>query len=99
MTLGAGSLRCGTVLSPERNSEIAPLCGDAASNQLRAVLAIGALLTALALVPLAVAWRLPGRHPGLWVRWSAVMVVATVLAVAAIGWSIEYAPESVFFDL
>jgi hypothetical protein len=99
VTLGGGSLRCGTVLHPDRMTEIAPLCGRAASNQLRAVLVIGAILSALALIPVAVGWRLAAPPPALWGVWVAVMLVAGLLAVAAMGWAIEYAPKSAFFDL
>ncbi len=99
VTLGAGSLRCGTVLSPDRNSEVAPLCDQAAVNHLRAVLAIGAILTAIALAPLVVAWRHPGRHGALGVAWGAIMLVGAAVGVAAMGWFVEYAPDSVFFDL
>lgn len=99
VTFGAGSLRCGTVLRPERKSEVAPLCDRAAQNHLRAVLVIGAVLTAIALAPLAVASRRPGRHVVLAVGWAATMVLATILAVAVMGWVVEYAPDSIFFDL
>ncbi|MFN2506202.1 MAG: hypothetical protein ABR540_18645 [Acidimicrobiales bacterium] len=99
VTFGAGSLRCGTVLRPERNSEVAPLCDRVAQNHLRAVLVIGAVLAAIALAPLVVASRRPGRHVALAVGWAVTMVLATIVAVAVMGWVVEYAPDSIFFDL
>jgi hypothetical protein len=98
VTLGAGSLRCGTVLHPDRDSEIAPLCGPAGANNLRAALAVGTFLAALAIVPLVVQWRRPGQHPALWAAWGVVMLIVAVVGVAALG-MVEYAPKSTFFDL
>jgi len=98
VTLGAGSLRCGTVLSPDRTTEIAPLCDRAASNQLRAVLLRGGLLAAIALVPLAT-WKAPRPHVAVWIAWATVMLVAALLVLADVGWFVEYAPRSAFFDL
>lgn len=34
VTFGARALRCGTVLRPDRKSEIAPICGPAGANHL-----------------------------------------------------------------
>lgn len=98
MTLGAGSLRCGTVLRPERTSEIARHCGPAGANHLRAALAVGVLLAVLAVVPVVAQWRRPGRHVALWAAWGVIILVAAVVGVAYLG-LVEYAPESVFFDL
>jgi len=98
VTLGAGSLRCGTVFRSDRNSEIAPLCGPAGANQLRTALAVGMVVAVLALVPVLVHWRRPGRHAALWAAWGVAMLFAAVVGVALLG-LVEYAPESVFFDL
>lgn len=98
VTLGAGSIRCGTVLRPDRDIEIAPLCGPAGANHLRAALAVGAILAVLAVVPLVVQWRRPGQHLSLWAAWGVIILVAAVVGVAWLG-VVEYAPESVFFDL
>ena len=99
VALGAGTLRCGTVLHPDRNSEIAPLCGPAGANHLRATLAVGALLAVLAVVPVVVQWRCPGRTLSLWVAWGLIMLVTGVVGVAGLGFFVEYTSESVFFDL
>lgn len=98
VTLGAGSIRCGTVLRPDRDSEIAPLCGPAGANHLRAALGVGAFLAILAAVPVVVEWRHPGQHLLLWAAWGVFTLLAAVVGVASLG-MVEYAPESVFFDL
>jgi len=98
VTFGAGSLRCGTVLRPDRDSEIAPVCGPAGANHLRATLVRGGILVVIAIVPIVFEWRRPGEHRDLWVGWAVVLVVVTVIAVASLG-LVEYAPKSVFFDL
>lgn len=98
VTLGGGSIRCGTVRRPDRDIDIAPLCGPAGANHLRAALAVGAFLAVLAVVAVIVHSRRPGQHLSLGVAWGVIMVVATVNGVARLG-LVEYAPESVFFDL
>ena len=98
VTFGAGAIRCGTVLRPDRNIEIAPVCGPAGANHLRATLAVGAFLAVLAVVPLVVQWRSPGQHLSLWTAWGVIMAVAAVLGVAWLG-VVEYVPQGVFFDL
>ncbi len=98
VTFGAGALRCGTVLRPDRNSEIAPICGPAAANHLRAALAVGAFLAVVAIFPVVVQWIRPGRHAALWAAWGVIMLIAAVVGVAGLG-LVEYSPKSVFFDL
>jgi|GEM_PF-3162755 len=98
VTVGAGPLRCGTVLRPDRSGETAPLCGAVGADHLRAALAVGAFLAMLAFVPVLVQWRRPGRHLALWTAWAAVMLVIAVVGVIRLG-LLEYAPESSFFDL
>ena len=98
VAFGAGSLRCGTVLHPERSSVIAPLCGPAGAHHLRAALIFGALLAVLATIPVVVQRIRPGPHVALWATWGMVMLLAAIVGVAGLG-LVEYAPESVFFDL
>ena len=98
VTFGAGALRCGTVLRPDRNSEIAPICGPAGANHLRAALAVGAFLAVLAVVPVVIQWIRPGPHAALWAAWGVTMLIAAVVGVASLG-LVEYATESPFFDL
>ena len=98
VTFGAGAMRCGTVLHPDRDIEVAPVCGPAGANHLRATLAVGAFLAVLAVVPMLVQWRRPGEHLALWTAWGMIMLVAAVLGVAWLG-VVEYTPGSVFFDL
>ena len=98
VTFGAGALRCGTVLRPDRNSEIAPICSPAGANHLRAALAVGAFLAVLAIFPVGVQWIRPGRHAALWAAWGVIMLIAAVVGVAVLG-LLEYSPGSVFFDL
>ena len=47
---------------------------------------------------MVVQWRRPGRHLSLWTAWGVITLVAAVLGIAWLG-VVEYAPESVFFDL
>ena len=55
-------------------------------------------MAVLAVVPMVVQWRSPGRHLSLWTAWGVIMAVAAVLGVAWLG-AVEYAAEGVFFDL
>ena len=98
VSLGAGSIRCGTVLRPDRSSEVAPLCGAAGANHLRATLGVGGVLAVLALVPLLLDWRRPRRRPALWAGWAAMTLVVAIVGVASLG-MVEYTPDSMFFDL
>lgn len=87
------------MLRPDRDVEVAPLCGPAGANHLRAALGVGAFLAVLAAVPALVQWRRPGGHPSLWAAWAVTMLTAAVVGVAWLGFAVEYAPEGVFFDL
>lgn len=98
VTFGAGALRCGTVFRPDRNSEIAPLCGPAGANHLRQTLFLGAALAVLAFLPLIFGRTRAGHHPAVWVAWGAIVLLTAILGVARLG-LVEYAAESVFFDL
>jgi hypothetical protein len=97
VSFGAGSLRCGTVVHPDR-SELGAVCVRAAANQLRAAVVLTAILTALACVPLVVEWRRPDRYSGLWVAWGAIMVLVAVIGVAGLA-MLDYSPKSAFVDL
>lgn len=98
VTFGAGSLRCGTVFRPDRNSEIAPVCGPAGANQLRQTLFLGAALVMLALLPLILGRTRAGHHPAVWMGWGAVILLTAILGVARLG-LVEYSADGVFFDL
>lgn len=103
VTLGGGSLRCGTVWHPERSSEIAGLahiCARAAAEHLRASLGVGGFLAVLALVPLLFGRvRSTGMRRMLCALWGIGFVAATLAAVAWLGWGVEYWPPGVTFDL
>jgi len=86
------------VLHPDRGSVIAPLCDPAGAHHLRAALIVGALLAALAVFPMVVQRIRPGQHVAFWTSWGLIMLFAAVAGVALLG-LVEYAPESVFFDL
>ena len=90
VSFGAGSLRCGTVARPDR-SELGAVCDRAAANQLRATLALTAVLTALACIPFVVEWRRPARDSRLWVPWGAVMLFAAVIGVDSLA-MLDYTP-------
>lgn len=55
-------------------------------------------MAVLAVVPVVVQWRRPGRQLRFCVAWGVIMLITAVLGVAGMG-LVEYAPESVFFDL
>ena len=97
VSFGGGSLRCGTVVRPDR-SELGAVCDRAAANQLRAALVLIGILTALACIPLVVEWRRPARYSRLWVLWGAIMLFTAVIGVASLA-MLDYSPKSVFIDL
>jgi hypothetical protein len=97
VSLGGGSLRCGTVVRPDR-SELGAVCDRAGANQLRAALVLTAILTALACIPFAVERRRPARYSRLWVPWGAVMLFTAVIGIAGLA-MLDYSPKSVFIDL
>lgn len=97
VSFGAGSLRCGTVVRPDR-SELGAVCDRAAANQLRATLVLTAILTALASIPFVVEWRRPAQYSRLWVPWGAVLLFIAVTGVAGLA-MLDYSPKSVFIDL
>ena len=97
VSFGAGSLRCGTVVRPDR-SELGAVCDRAAANQLRAVLVLAGILTALACIPFVVEWRRPARYSRLWIPWGAVMLFTAVIGVTGLA-MLDYSPKSVFIDL
>jgi hypothetical protein len=97
VSFGGGSLRCGTVVRPDR-SELGAVCDRAATNQLRAALVLTAILTALACIPFVVEWRRPARYSRLWIPWGAVMLFTAVIGIAGLA-MLDYSPKSVFIDL
>ena len=103
VSLGAGSLRCGTVWHPDRGSEIARLarlCERAGAEHLRASLGVGGFLAALGLVPLLFGrLRSAGARRMVCALWAISFVVATLAAVAWLGWGVEYSPPGVTFEL
>jgi hypothetical protein len=97
VSFGGGSLRCGTVVRPDR-SELGAVCDRAAANQLRAALVLTAILTGLAGIPFVVEWRRPNRNSRLWVPWGAVVLFTAVIGVAGLA-MLDYSPKSMFIDL
>lgn len=90
--LGAGSIRCGTVLHPDRSIEVANYCGPAGAHQLRVVLGLGAVLGLLALVPMAIA--LIGQGPirtAACTLWGTFFLIVATVGVASLG-LVEYSP-------
>jgi hypothetical protein len=53
VTLGAGSLRCGTVVAPDTGSEVGRYCGDVTAQRLREAWWTTAVLAVAAAAPLA----------------------------------------------
>ncbi|MGI8809739.1 MAG: hypothetical protein ACR2KK_18245 [Acidimicrobiales bacterium] len=98
VTFGAGSIRCGTVLHPDRDSEVAPFCGLAGADHLRAALLVGAFLVVLACMPAVVHRFRPRRYAALWAAWAVTIALVAVVGVASLG-VVEYMPDSVYFDL
>ena len=97
ITLGAGSLRCGTVLAPDDDSEIArvnDLCQDARGPHLQASLVAGLVLVVLAL-PVAVIgrWPQPVRRVAL-AGWLLLWVLAAAAALVGLAWAVEHAPPA-----
>ena len=98
VTLGAGSLRCGTVVNPDSESEIADLCRSARSGHLAAAVVAGAGLAVLAALPLVGAARFRGGRPSALIS-SVLWLIAAGLALLFIGWFVEYSPPHEVFDL
>jgi hypothetical protein len=96
VSLGAGTLRCGTVVAPDTESEVGPLCEDAAAHHLRGALGVGAVLLVLAAVP----WLLDRRvhTAAIWAYMGAWVLVAG-LSLLWLAWAYEYAPRHEIFDL
>lgn len=92
VSFGAGSIRCGTVLHPDRTIEVARYCGPAGAHQLRSVVVLGAVLALLALVPAAIGRLRPGPlRIAAWVLWGTLFPVLAVVGVALLG-LLEYSP-------
>lgn len=98
VSLGAGSLRCGTGLNPEAESEIGDLCTSARPDYIRAALMAGGALAVIAALPWIASRLGAAARPvliGLFVSW---LVVASV-ALLWIAWFMEYSPPHEVFDL
>lgn len=99
VTLGAGSLRCGTVLAPDTDSEIADLCPSARPGHLTAALVAGGALAVIAAVPWFTSSRVgAGAVRPLLAIWSVSWVIAASLALLFMA-GIEYSPPHEVFDL
>ena len=104
ISLGAGSLRCGTAWAPDTNSEIRrvnDLCREARAPHVRASLMAGVLLAVLALPAVAIArWPNPTRRLAL-AGWLLLWVLAAAAALAGLGWAVEHSPppEHEVFEL
>ena len=94
VSLGAGTLRCGTVLAPDTGTEVGTLCSEARPTYVRSTGIIAAALLAISIAPLL------GRR---WKGFAAGMLVCwIVIAAAAVTWSAamqEYSPRHEIFDL
>ena len=94
VSLGAGTLRCGTVLAPDTGTETGTLCSEARPTYVRSTAVIAAALLAISVAPLL------RRH---WKGFAAGIVVCWIVtAAAAITWSAamqEYSPRHAIFDL
>lgn len=92
VSLGAGSLRCGTVLHPDQEGEIADVCGATGAHHLRAALAVAAIVAGLAVLPLGI--RPFRQRMGSWrfcAAWGAVLICVALIGVLSLGF-VEYAP-------
>lgn len=99
VTLGAGSLRCGTVLNPDTGSEIGDLCPSARAGHLTAALVAGGALALIAALPWITSSRLGGSARPLVVVWSVSWVIAAAVALLFLAWVLKYSPPREVFDL
>lgn len=91
VTPANGSIRCGTVLHPDRDGAVADLCGPAGAHQLRAALMVGAILAILATPPAFVGRMSRRRRRISWMLWGAVFLTSVVVAVLWLSIN-EYSP-------
>ncbi|MEA2827349.1 MAG: hypothetical protein QOG43_1788 [Actinomycetota bacterium] len=96
--LGGASIRCGTVVNPDRAHEISSACGPARARQLRAALMAGAVLVVVAIVPAVVQRRRPVTGRKFVLAWAVGFVIVTVVALVWLG-TVTYTPDTIFFDL
>ena len=98
LSLGAGSIGCGTVLRPDRAGELSAACHTVVGDHLRATLTVGGVLVVLALAPVVAGRRYLRPGGKAWAAWAAVFVV---VAVAGVAWlaTVASVPSSLFFDL
>ena len=97
VTFGAGSVGCGTVLHPDRGTEVRDYCPRAGANQLRAALGLGGVLVLTALTPLAIG-RFLQRRRAAWAVWAVGYSIIAIAGTALLG-MLEYSPPGRFFDL
>ena len=98
VSLGAGSLRCGTVWHPDRTSEVARYCGKAGAEQLRASLTVGAFLGCLGLLPMLCGRFSNRRRTVAFGIWIAVFLTGAAMGLLVLALS-EYSPRGTVFDL
>jgi len=100
VTLAAGALRCGTVLHPDRTSEIHALCGKAGAHQLYdAEVGFGGLAL-IAMLPVLVGRRHPARWRGaIAVVWLGIVLALAATAITWLGWITAYSPPSEIYHL
>ena len=96
VTFGAGSLRCGTALDPDRTGEIADVCGPAATDQLGEALRLGAVLALLAILPLVIDRLKPHRRKGAWGLWGVVFTLVALAGIGVLSYATSVGPHRVF---
>lgn len=100
VTLGAGSLQCGTVISPDTDSEIGALCPDARRSHLNSSLGVVAVLAAIAAFPWVAAALGAGRGTRVLLGgWALMWCISAALGLAWLGFFAEYSPPHEVFDL
>lgn len=97
---GTGSVRCGTVVSPDTRSEIARLCPDARRSHVTSSLAVVAVLATVAAVPLVAAALGAGLSSRLPLGgWALLWCLCAALGIAWLGFFTAYSPAHEIFDL
>ncbi|CAA9218409.1 MAG: hypothetical protein AVDCRST_MAG50-496 [uncultured Acidimicrobiales bacterium] len=100
VNLGVGSVRCGTVVSPDTRSEIALPCLDARPSHVISSLAVVAVLGTVAALPLVAAAR--GRDSDsrpLLGGWVLLWCLCAALGISWLGFFAEYRAPHQIFDL
>ena len=81
-----------------RESVIAASRGEAGANQLRATLVLGAVLVAVAVVPLFLRRVRPAAHSAVWAAWVVALLVVAVVGIVSLT-RVAYSPSHIFIDL